>query len=79
MKRRKNIGVLEAKTNLSSILQEVQEGQAFYISRHGHPIAELKPIDPEPSRKKSGFAKEIFSNMSEDFDKPLDDMRQYSE
>lgn len=37
------IGSYEAKTHLSSLLDEVQLGKSFVITRHGRPVAVLAP------------------------------------
>ncbi len=37
--------VYEAKTNLSNLLKQVEEGrESVIITRHGRPVAELRPI-----------------------------------
>ena len=46
-----HIGASEAKTNLSSLLRRVQEGERFVITRHGHPVAELISYQPDDSEK----------------------------
>ena len=38
------VGAFEAKTHLSELLQKVEEGGTFVITRHGKPIAQLIPI-----------------------------------
>lgn len=38
------IGASEAKTRLPQLLQLVQEGQRFVITKHGRPVAELIPF-----------------------------------
>ena len=38
------IGAYEAKTHLPKLLERIQKGERFVITRHGHPIAELIPI-----------------------------------
>jgi prevent-host-death family protein len=45
----KEIGTLEAKTRLSELLDKVEAGQRFRITRHGRPVAELGPL-PQPDR-----------------------------
>ena len=48
------IGVFEAKTHLPSLLQRVQAGERFIITRHNRPVAELipyRPRDPEKIRE----------------------------
>ncbi len=46
----REIGVLEAKTHLSTLLNEVEHGGEIVITRHGRPIARLAPITPGSSR-----------------------------
>ena len=40
----------EAKTQLSRLLELVEEGETVIIARHGHPVAELVP-----ARQSAGF------------------------
>lgn len=39
----REIGAYEAKTNLSALLEKVENGERFVITRHGKPVAELVP------------------------------------
>ena len=39
-----NIGVFEAKTHLSSLLDRVAKGEKITITRHGMPVAILAPV-----------------------------------
>ena len=39
----KQLGAYEAKTHLSRILDEVEQGESFTISKHGRPVAVLMP------------------------------------
>ena len=44
------IGAFEAKTHLPKLLERVQKGERFVITKHGHPVAELIPFrkrDPD--------------------------------
>ena len=48
------IGAYEAKTHLSKLLERIQKGERFTITRHGRPVAELVPVtrkDPETIRQ----------------------------
>ncbi len=38
------IGAYEAKTHLPQLLERVQKGERFIITRHGRPVAELVPV-----------------------------------
>jgi antitoxin (DNA-binding transcriptional repressor) of toxin-antitoxin stability system len=73
----KEIGTLETKTRLSEILQEVQRGRRFYITRHGKRIAELGPVQAAVRKPKFGCGKGIVSYVARDFDAPLEDFKEY--
>lgn len=50
------VGVLEAKTNLSTLLDDVlASGESIIITRHGKPVARLAPED----RRRGLTAKEL--------------------
>jgi prevent-host-death family protein len=38
------IGAYEAKTHLPSLLERVERGERFVITRHGRAVAELVPV-----------------------------------
>jgi prevent-host-death family protein len=40
------IGAFEAKTHLSALLERVEKGERFTITRRGRPVAELVPVRP---------------------------------
>lgn len=39
-----DVGVYEAKTHLTALLDRVEHGEQFTITKHGKPIARLIPI-----------------------------------
>jgi len=39
------IGSYEAKANLPALLKRVEAGETLTITRHGHPIARIVPIE----------------------------------
>ena len=39
------IGSYEAKTHLPALLKRVEAGETLTITRHGHPIARLVPME----------------------------------
>ena len=44
------IGAYDAKTHLPKLLERVQKGERFVITKHGRPVAELGPVtarDPQ--------------------------------
>lgn len=40
----KTVGAFEAKTHLSQLLEEVQQGEEVLITRHGKAVARLLPL-----------------------------------
>ncbi len=40
----KTIGTFEAKTHLSRILDEVERGETYTVTRNGMPVAEIRPV-----------------------------------
>ena len=38
------IGAYEAKTHLSSLLERVAKGESITITKHGHPVAVMRPV-----------------------------------
>ena len=38
------IGAYEAKTHFSALLEKVEAGEAFTITKHGTPVARLVPV-----------------------------------
>jgi prevent-host-death family protein len=62
------VSVHEAKTHLSRLLQEVQEGAAIVITRGGKPVARLVPLAAEPRRPGRLKGK---IRIAKDFDAPL--------
>ncbi|NJM77814.1 MAG: type II toxin-antitoxin system prevent-host-death family antitoxin [Acaryochloridaceae cyanobacterium RU_4_10] len=41
----KVVGVYEAKTNFTELIREVQSGEIVTVTKHGHPIAKIAPIN----------------------------------
>lgn len=43
----KQLGAFEAKSHLSRLLDEVERGSSYAITKHGRPVAHLVPATPE--------------------------------
>ena len=41
----KTVGVFQARTQLSQLLDEVEQGEIVTITRHGRPVAVLAPVE----------------------------------
>ena len=62
------VNVHEAKTNLSRLLERVEDGEEVIIARNGQPVARLVPM-PARSRRPGSLRGKIV--MRRDFDAPL--------
>lgn len=71
----KQIGAFAAKTHLSKILERVDRGQVYVITKRGRPVAELRPIAAPGGLRFGMDAGKIV--MSDDFDDPLPDFEDY--
>ncbi|HEX4864734.1 MAG TPA: type II toxin-antitoxin system Phd/YefM family antitoxin [Acidimicrobiales bacterium] len=67
----KSVGVHEAKTHLSRLLDDVAAGEEVVITRRGEPAARLVALR-EPTRRAFGIDRGRLA-VPEDFDAPLDD------
>ena len=70
-RRMSEVGVREAKTNLSRLLRRVQTGEEITITRNGEPVARLVPLGSRDARK-IGVDDGILE-VPDDFDTPLPD------
>jgi prevent-host-death family protein len=44
------VGILEAKTHLSRLIEQVEKGEEVVITRHGKPVARLGPLQARHAR-----------------------------
>ncbi len=71
------IGAFEAKTRLSELLDRVDKGQVYVITKRGRPIAELRPVAPRARLQFGSDAGRI--TIRDDFDAPVPDFADYTE
>lgn len=64
----RHVGIHEAKTHLSSLLREVQQGEEIVLTRGGTPVARIvaMPAETAPSRSYGLFEGQF--ELGEDFD-----------
>jgi prevent-host-death family protein len=67
----KSVGVHEAKTNLSRLLELVIAGEEIVITRRGEEVARLVPAHP-PEGRRLGIDRNRYV-VPDDFDAPLPD------
>ncbi len=65
----KRVNVHDAKTNLSRLLEAVEDGEEVVISRAGKPVARLVPVSGSTTSR-LGADKGLVT-ISDDFDAPL--------
>ncbi|MCY3601417.1 MAG: type II toxin-antitoxin system prevent-host-death family antitoxin [Gemmatimonadetes bacterium] len=53
------IGAYEAKTHLPRLLDRVAAGESLTITRHGHPVARLVPVDEDDRTRAREAARRI--------------------
>ena len=68
----KSVGVHEAKTHLSRLLEDVAAGEEVIITRRGEEIASLVPVH-QSSARQFGVDRGRFV-IPDDFDAPLPDV-----
>ncbi|HVA19832.1 MAG TPA: type II toxin-antitoxin system Phd/YefM family antitoxin [Solirubrobacteraceae bacterium] len=62
-----SVGVHEAKTTLSRLLEAAESGEEVVITRRGTPVVKLQPVGPQPRKSMFGALKgQIW--MADDFD-----------
>jgi prevent-host-death family protein len=67
----KSVGVHEAKTHLSRLLEDVECGEEVVITRRGEDVARLVPVRKVGPRR-LGIDRGLYA-VPDDFDEPLDE------
>jgi prevent-host-death family protein len=67
---RETVGLYEAKTHLSDLVDRAAEGEEIVISKSGKPKARLVPLDDTRPLRKPGRGRGRWK-VREDFDAPL--------
>jgi prevent-host-death family protein len=71
------VNIHTAKAHLSDLIKKVLLGEEVIIARDNKPIVKLVPLT-QPNRKRQiGLSKGLVQ-MSDDFNEPLDDFKDYS-
>ena len=66
-----NVGVHGAKTQLSKLLDLVEDGEAVVIERHGRPVAQLVPVRKRRASALGAMRGQF--TMIEGWERPLSD------
>jgi len=70
------VNVHQAKTNLSKLIQKVIDGEEVIIAKGNKPVVKLVLVDNLKPKRQLGTAKGKIK-ISDDFDEPLDDFKEY--
>jgi len=66
-----NVSVHGAKTQLSKLLDLVEDGEVVVIERHGRPVAQLVPVRRRRASALGAMRGEF--SMTDGWERPLDD------
>jgi prevent-host-death family protein len=70
------IEIADAKKQVESLLQAALDGDEVIITQNSEPVLRLVRVNQPKKRRQSGTAKGLIK-MSDDFDEPLEDFRDY--
>ena len=70
------VNIHEAKTHLSRLIKEVQNGEEVIIAKGNKPIVKLVLMPEARPTRKLGSAKGLIT-ISPDFNQPLGDFKDY--
>ncbi|MEH2434945.1 MAG: type II toxin-antitoxin system prevent-host-death family antitoxin [Nostoc sp.] len=73
-----HIPLTEASKNLPDLIEAALGGEEIIIIKDNQPLVKLTPVSPLKHRPKYGSAKGLVT-MSDDFDEPLEDFKEYME
>ena len=63
------VGIFEAKTHFSALVDDAERGQITLVTRKGKPVARIMPVD-HPQPREFGFDDGL-GCIADDFDDPL--------
>jgi len=73
------VNIHDAKTHLPEIISRLNPGEELVIIEAGKPVATLTRSQPKQWPCQAGSAQHLKHRMSDDFDAPLEDFREYME
>ena len=73
------VNIHEAKTQLSKLIRAALNGKEVIIAKGNRPVVRLEVLPEARSNRKIGNAKNLIRSISDDFDEPLDDFKEYME
>jgi prevent-host-death family protein len=71
-----NIDINQAKQQLPQLIEQAVGGNEIIITKSGQPVVRLVAITKRRDQRQFGSARGLIE-MSDDFDEPLEDFRDY--
>ncbi|MCF8130158.1 MAG: DUF2281 domain-containing protein [Deltaproteobacteria bacterium] len=71
-----NVDIVKAENCLSELIAQSIGGKEIVITRSGQPLVKLVALTGQKRKRRFGSAKGLIK-ISDDFDEPLDDFRDY--
>ncbi len=71
------INIAEAKAHFSEIIQKALLGEEIIIAKGDKPLVKLVPLSKPDKKRIPGSATEQILYVADDFDAPLDDLKDY--
>ncbi|MEH1870451.1 type II toxin-antitoxin system Phd/YefM family antitoxin [Nostoc sp.] len=72
------ITLAEASQNLPDLIEAALKGEEIIIIKDNQPLVKLTPVSPLKHRRQPGSAKGLIT-ISDDFDAPLEEFKEYME
>ena len=72
-----HFNIHEAKTNLSKLIQDAIDGKEVIIAKGNKPLVRLEVLPEARKSRRIGGAGDLIIAIADDFDKPLEDFKDY--
>ena len=73
------VNIHEAKTQLSKLIRAALNGREVIIAKGNKPVVRLEVLPEARSNRKIGNAKGLILSMTDDFNEPLDNLKEFME
>lgn len=73
------VTIHEAKTHLSKLIQKALAGEEIIIAKGKQPLIKLVVLPEARPQRRLGGAKDVILSIADDFDAPLEEMKDYME
>ena len=73
------VTIHEAKTNLSKLIKKALSGEEIIIANGKNPVVKLVALEEAIPERQFDIAPDMILYMADDFDDPIDDMKEYME